>query len=198
MKVSKDDFKNIIIEKSSTYFSKYGISKTTIDDISRALKMGKSSLYYYFKSKDDIFKAVLDKEVESFSRKIRDAVNNAPGLHEKLKAFGTARTQCLKELKNKFPALKDSYLSDYAFFEDMRKDYDAREIMLMKSILQEGIDQGAFVINDIELTARTIVTVLKGIEYEWTIRENKPDQEIESDIGALMDIFLNGISKKQQ
>jgi len=197
MKISKDDFKDIIIDKSSVYFSKYGIYKTTIDDIARALKMGKSSIYYYFKSKDDIFKAVLDKEVESFSQKIRDAVNNAASLHDKLKAFGTARTKCLKELKNKFPALKDSYLSDYAFFEDMRKDYDIREISLMKSILQEGVEQNVFSIKDIELTARTIVTVLKGIEYEWTIKENKPDSEIENDIDALMDIFLNGISKKQ-
>jgi AcrR family transcriptional regulator len=196
MKFSKDDFKSVIIDKSSIYFSKYGIYKTTIDDIARALKMGKSSIYYYFKSKDDIFKAVLDKEVESFGQKIRDAVNNAPGPHEKLKAFGTARTKCLKELKNKYPALKDSYLSDYAFFEEMRKDYDAREIILMKNILQEGVDRNVFMISDIDLTARTIVTVLKGIEYEWTIRENRSDQEIESSIGALMNIFLNGISQK--
>jgi AcrR family transcriptional regulator len=196
MKISKDDYKKIIVDKSSIYFSKYGIYKTTIDDIARALNMGKSSLYYYFKSKDDIFKAVLDKEVESFGQKIRDAVNNASGLKEKLKAFGATRTKCLKELKNKFPALKESYLTDYAFFEDMRKEYDVREINLMKSILQQGVDQGEFVINDIELSARTIVSVLKGIEYEWTIKENKPDTEIESSIDALMNIFLNGIAKK--
>ncbi len=51
--VNKEEFRKKIIKTSGQIFSRYGFRKTTMEEISKALKMGKSSVYYYFKSKEE-------------------------------------------------------------------------------------------------------------------------------------------------
>ncbi len=47
----KDANRENILKIAREIFSKYGFKKTTLDDIANAVRKGKSSLYYYFKSK---------------------------------------------------------------------------------------------------------------------------------------------------
>ena len=58
--VNKEEYRKKIIVVSGQIFSRYGFKKTTMEDVARASGKGKSSIYYYFKSKEDIFKNVLE------------------------------------------------------------------------------------------------------------------------------------------
>ena len=55
----KDLNRENILKIARDIFSKYGFKKTTLDDIANAVRKGKSSLYYYFESKEDLFQAVI-------------------------------------------------------------------------------------------------------------------------------------------
>ena len=55
-----DDKIALILSASQKRFGRYGLSKTTMNEIAADVNMSKASLYYYFKNKEDIFKAVLD------------------------------------------------------------------------------------------------------------------------------------------
>jgi AcrR family transcriptional regulator len=195
MKPETARIRESIIERSRALFARHGITKTTIDDIARTLHMGKSSLYYYFKSKEEIFTAVLDGEVAVFGARIREAIAAADTPARKLTAFAVVRTQCFKELNTKFPALRDTYLTDHAFFEELRKDYDARELALLTSILKDGSRSGAFTVASIELTATLLLSILKGLEYEWTIKRDESDATIAQHLQAVLSIILHGISR---
>ena len=59
MKNSKQE---LIIEVAQKLFARYGFKKTTIDEIARLAHIAKGGIYYYFDSKEDIFRAVLEKE----------------------------------------------------------------------------------------------------------------------------------------
>ena len=48
----KDLNRETILKIAQEIFSKYGYKKTTLDDIANAVRKGKSSLYYYFKSSE--------------------------------------------------------------------------------------------------------------------------------------------------
>ena len=56
------DIKNRIIEVAQDIFKKYGFRKSTMDEIAEAAGKGKSTLYHYFKSKEEVFAAVIEKE----------------------------------------------------------------------------------------------------------------------------------------
>lgn len=186
--------KKIIIQVAQNIFSKYGLIKTTVDEIAKAARMGKASLYHYFQSKEDIFKEVVEKENKYLKEKIREAIINEDTPQKKMKIYILKKMEYLKELVNINSALKDEYLENYAFIEKIRKKNSREELFTIREILQEGEDNGIFDISDIELTAFAIASALKGLEYPWSINISFP--EIESNTDKLLEILFNGIVKR--
>ncbi|NUN10756.1 MAG: TetR/AcrR family transcriptional regulator [Ignavibacteriaceae bacterium] len=64
-----------ILEYASLRFGKYGVAKTTIDELARDMRMGKASLYHYFSSKEDLYYQAIEFEAERFLKKIIEVFN---------------------------------------------------------------------------------------------------------------------------
>ena len=80
-----DDMRNNIIGIASEVFARFGFKKTTVDDIAQALRKGKSSIYYYFKSKDEIFEAVVDREADVLRKKVKEIQKSSLNAMQKLR-----------------------------------------------------------------------------------------------------------------
>ena len=63
--MSKINAKELIINSATKYFSKFGFHKTTMDEIARHIHKAKGILYYYFKSKEELFNEVLKQELNT-------------------------------------------------------------------------------------------------------------------------------------
>jgi AcrR family transcriptional regulator len=48
-----------LLQKATECFRKFGYDKTSLDDIAKAMKLNKASLYYYIKNKEDLFLEVI-------------------------------------------------------------------------------------------------------------------------------------------
>jgi len=186
--------KQIITQVAQNIFSKHGLLKTTVDEIAKAARMGKASLYHYFQSKEEIFKEVVEKENRFLKEKIREAVNKETTPQKKMKIYILKKMEYLNELANIHSALKDEYLENYAFIEKIREKNSREELFTIREILQDGEDKGIFEISDIELTSFAITSALKGLEFPWSINISFP--EIESNINKLLEILFHGIEKK--
>lgn len=186
--------RQIITQVAQNIFSRYGLLKTTVDEIAKAARMGKASLYHYFQSKEDIFKEVVEHENKFLKEKIREAIINENTPQKKMKIYILKKMEYLKELVNIDSVLKDKYLEHYAFIENIREKNRREELFTIREILQDGEDKGIFDINDIELTAFTIASALKSLEYPWSV--NIPFSEIELNIDKLLEILFNGIVKR--
>ena len=64
MVVVKEEVRTHIVGVARKIFTRYGFRKTTMEEIAAASRKGKSSIYYYFKSKEEIFRAVVEREAE--------------------------------------------------------------------------------------------------------------------------------------
>ena len=191
---NKLEKKENIIKAAQKLFAKFGLSKTTIDDIAREAHMGKASIYYYFKSKESIYKEVIDLEGKILQEKILADVSNKTTPQEKIRTYSLTRMTEIKELANYYSAIKDEYLDHYSFITKARQSFDVFETTLMATILQEGVQKDIFEIEDIALTAEAIVGALKGLEYRWTIE--MPMDEIQNSIDTLLKILFRGIEKR--
>ena len=180
-----------ILEQSRLLFARFGLNKTTIDDIAKSVNMGKSSLYYYFKNKQEIFKAVLERELEALEQKLAAVTRGPETPQHKLKNFIVTRVNYLKNHENIRRAIKDDYLSFYDFVIEVRKYFEQLEEHSLKSILKEGIHKGVFMIKDILSATRTIIAAIRGMEYKGKT------QEIVSKKGRerMLSVILNGIVK---
>lgn len=192
--MDKSKKRELIIESARELFARFGMKKTTMDEIAERCCMSKATLYYYFKNKEDVFKSVINKEFKIFKNKVQETLLKEASPQDKLRAFIVARFTHLKEIANYYSTIKDEYLEHYAFVEKERIKFTDWEIQIIQSILDEGINKGVFETNDSKLTAVVITYAMKGLEYPWTIEKDIID--IRSAIDLMLPVLFRGIEKR--
>ena len=189
-----EEKKERILTTAQNIFARFGIKKTTMDEIAKMARMGKATLYYYFKSKEDIFAEVIYKESNTLKHKLTEAINNVETPKEKISAYVLTRMKYLKELVNYYSALTDDYLDHYSFVEKERQNFTRYEMDTLKHILLIGNDQGIFQMKDVDVTARMLTIALKGLEYPLVFKNKAVD--IETEVNLMLDILFRGIEKR--
>jgi AcrR family transcriptional regulator len=191
---STKDARESIIEAGREIFARYGFKKTTMDDIARAVRKGKSSLYHYFKSKEEVFGAVVEKEAAELKAELLQAIHNQPTPQRKLRAYVLTRIEAFQRFANLYSAFQEEYPESCNFLGEIRDRYDEYELGLYREILQEGVVSGVFEIGDLDLTAYAMVIAAKGLEYHWAMEKNH--QLITRSIDSLLEVFFHGIVKR--
>lgn len=191
---SDSEKKEKIISAATSLFSRFGLEKTTMEDIAKAAKKGKSSLYYYFKSKEEVFAEVIKKEIAGLKTAIIAAVEKEDDPYNKFRKFVDARLNYLNEKADQYTNVKDEHLKHYEFVENLTADYSNWEISTIKNIVEYGRDKGLFEVTDLDSISQALFFALKGLEYPWAI--NLTRKEIEKSVEALVDVLLRGISKR--
>ena len=186
--------KEKIISAATRLFSRFGLEKTTMEDIAKAAKKGKSSLYYYFKSKEEVFAEVIKKEIAGLKTAIVEAIEKEDDPYNKFRKFVDARLNYLNEKADQYTNVKDEHLKHYEFVENLTADYSKWEISTIKNIVEYGRDKGLFEVTDLDSISQALFFGLKGLEYPWAI--NLTRKEIEKSVEALVDVLLRGISKR--
>jgi len=184
-----------ILDTSRTLFTQHGFKKTTMGDIARSLGKAKSSLYYYYPSKEDIFEAVLYEEMDELLDQIRTSIQDAKTSKEKLIIYCRCRMQKLTELCNLSDALKNDLAELHVIITDLRSKFDTSHVDLVKGILEEGIQQGEFrKINkdNIELVAYLMVSTFRGLAEPLMVSpELFPRLDLQID--SIVDIMVEGV-----
>jgi len=194
MLVQHEEARLKIIEISRKIFTHFGFKKTTMEEIALATRKGKSSIYYYFNSKEDIFKAVVEKEAEELKAELYKKIEGVDDPIERLKIYITVRMRKLNKLTNFYTAIKSDYLSHFEFIEQLRKSYDLDEVRVVSGIIQEGIEKGKFSVDDPHLSAVAIVTAMKGLEVPLFI--SKEHGNFEARLNNLITFLFYGIVKR--
>jgi AcrR family transcriptional regulator len=156
-----------IVQASEKVIHHFGFEKTTMNDIAKAIRKGKSSLYHYFTSKEQIFVAVLHKEVADLKDEFLKVIDSEPTPEGKIRAYILTRMQIFRSKLNRHMAFIEATAERYELLMRMHEEYDPEEIRIISAILQDGVERGAFAIDDIEATAAALVSALKSFEYPF-------------------------------
>ncbi len=192
--VDKEECRKKIIISAGQIFSRFGFRKTTMDEIAKALKMGKSSVYYYFRSKEEIFEAVVLHEANILRNELTTAIKSVESPVDKMKKYVFVRMTSFEKLSNYYNAIFDKNLDHFEFIETIRAKYDREELAILRLILYHGARKKVFNIKNSEYTALAVQTTLKGLEVPlfW----EKRNLNMEERLNAILDILFNGILKK--
>lgn len=168
-----------LVDVARQLFAKKGVEDTTMNDIAVASKKGRRTLYTYFKSKEQIYQAVVESELEMLSNhmEITAAKNLSPDA--KIMELIINHLDSIKMVVYRNGTLKANFFRDIWRVETKRKYFDAKEIELFRKVLQEGKDEGIFQIDDVEITADILHYCIKGIEVPYIrgqIGENLDDE----------------------
>ena len=106
-----------------------------MEDIARAAGKGKSTLYYYFKSKEEIFDEVIKQEMDDFFHSVKNAVDLQTDPVEKLKTYLVVKINTLKDKANLYRfTIETHHVEISNQFTVLRDRYDHQETELIASI----------------------------------------------------------------
>lgn len=191
----QEDVRDALLAAARDIFAYYGYNKTNVDEIAKAAKKGKSTFYYYYKSKEEIFQDVIEQEAKIFRIKIIDAISNDTDPIDKMKQYILTRLNAFENLVVFYSALKNEALEHFAFIESIRSKYDTEQVNIIKMILLEAVENDRIELDDVNLASESIGIILKGLEYHLMFSKSGEIIE-EKKIDKIISMVFNGISKK--
>ena len=174
-----------ILEGALSVFKEKGLEGATMDQIASAAGFGKATLYYYFKSKEEVLSAILvdgwqniweslepviadegspRKTFVNVLIKIAENAQNRPGLFEFL-----------------FNVPKAIKLDDQPW-----KDYQHKLYAIIQGLLEDGVKQGEFPKVDPQLMFKALGGLFMGLVFMGDRKEPVTDKDVESLLNELI------------
>lgn len=165
MSISKTRQK--LVDVARQLFAKNGIANTTMNDIAQASGKGRRTLYTYFKSKDDVYTAVIESELERLSDKLDEVASKKIRPQEKIIELIYTHLSQIRETVVRNGNLRAEFFRNIWMVEKVRKHFDEDEIELFRKVLAEGVAEGEFDIQDVDLVADITHYCIKGLEVPF-------------------------------
>lgn len=197
MAVNVSKTRDMLVDVARQLFARMGVDNTTMNDIAQASRKGRRTLYTYFKSKNEIYLAVVESELDKLHNMLLEVAGKDLPADEKLLTFIYARLDAVKSIVFRNGTLRANFFRDIWRVEKVRKSFDIREVEILKGILDSGVKEGVFSMPDVEITALVLHHALKGLEVPY-IREmmgNSISERIKRR-DNVMNLIFNGIRIK--
>jgi AcrR family transcriptional regulator len=185
--------KKMLIEVARELFAKNGKKDVTMNDIAEASKKGRRTLYTYFNNKEEIYKAVIDKELDQVIERLYLVTAETTEPDIKLTNHIITHLDAIKYIVTRNGSLRADFFHDIYEVERTRRKVDVKEIALIKNILIEGVAKRVFKNMDTDLSAMIIFYAIKGLEVPY-IRQNISD-EFEKNKKSIVEFVLQGIKR---
>lgn len=154
---------DLIIDAAQKRFGAFGLMKTTMQEIASDLSMSKGILYYYFPDKEHLYKAVVEKEQNEFIKKFGKKLEKISDPEVMLTEYVEIRLSYFKTLINLNRLSFEASSNINNVLGDIWVEFRKKEVDIVKSILNKGIDQKVFKLSDVDETASIFVDLLKGL-----------------------------------
>lgn len=156
-----------LVDVARQLFAKKGVEDTTMNDIAQASKKGRRTLYTYFKSKEQIYMAVVESELEMLSTQMEKAASKPVSPDKKILELIMTHLDAIKMVVYRNGTLRADFFRDIWRVEAMRKEFDRKEAALFRRVLHEGKELNLFDIDNVEITADILHYCIKGIEVPY-------------------------------
>lgn len=182
-----------IVAVARIVFANLSVYKTTMEDIAKASKIGRRTIYSYFGSKEELYSAVVNTEINSILIKLKAVAKSNSDPKEKLVNIFRVRMKAVEELTMRNESLKKDFLSDMNRIENLRERLDEKETELIELILNEGVGNAEFIIDKPEKLALVIQRSLKSLELSF-IKDSFGQWSTET-LDVFTDTIIKGITK---
>ncbi len=165
-----------------------GFKKTSMREIAALANMGKSSLYDFFKTKDEIAVYAVEKQIIETTQEARRIVADEPSPEQCLRRIMLNHLGVPKQYRTVLMWLNTE--SDY-LEEEYRNRLQAIRYAyqdVVQSVIENGVAMGIFRKTDTALATRLLINSMLSIVYT-----SRPSTSPEKMLDETMNIFLRGI-----
>ena len=165
MSISKTRQK--LVDVARQLFARNGLENTTMNDIAVASGKGRRTLYTYFNSKEEVYSAVIESELERLSDKLDEVAAMKMRPLDKVIELIYTHLSMIRETVVRNGNLRAEFFRNIWMVEKVRKKFDDYEIDLFSKVYQDGKADGEFDIDDVNLVADITHYCIKGLEVPF-------------------------------
>jgi AcrR family transcriptional regulator len=174
-----EERKHQILDAATDVFAEKGFNETRMDDIVTKSGLSKGTLYWYFKSKDEIILSIFERIFSREFRELENLVATEGTASERLLYY----TECVVKDVNRMLRLMPlayefmSWAFRRKFVQDAFKLYMNKYMDILVPLIQQGIDSGEFHKIDPRSAAITIGAIFEGTILLWVYDNSLVDTE---------------------
>lgn len=160
-----------ILEAATSVFARLGVHKARMDDIVAEAGLSKGAVYWYFKSKDEIIKSILDWFLGRELVEFQELLKQEGSVRDR---FITMIHHLITELEQYSKAMPIAYefyalSTRESYVRKALYDYYHQYLWSFEELLKQGINRGEFREVDANRTAVSIIALLEGLTLLWVI-----------------------------
>lgn len=181
--------------------ARYGIIKSTMDDIAQVMGLKKPALYYYYKNKEAIFLDAMTREVDRFHQLADQRTQRETSAANKLTAVLKLYYEYFRDRAEWLELNAQAAIDNHSLLRNIQKLNCQENRNLLSEYIQQGIDNGEFRNVDADHVARVLHLSVQSQNLE-TIRQTAENREtkldydkLEQDSLYILELFLNGIKR---
>lgn len=150
-----------LLRTAITVFAKNGFDKTTVDDIAEAAHIAKGTVYYHFKSKEEVFIAIVGEGIEKFRSTVEEETASITDPTEKLEKFIRIQIAYTMEYRDFFKVLLSEWWNMESRWSQNTRTMQDTYFVMIETIVAQGQKTGVF--------NRTINTKAAAMSFFWLV-----------------------------
>ncbi|MEI2272026.1 TetR/AcrR family transcriptional regulator [Sphingobacterium sp. ML3W] len=198
----KEQVKERIGQAAMECFERYGLEKTTLDDIAKAVGLNKTSLYYYYKNKEDIFIEVAIREGESFINTLQQSTLKKKGVENQIGFYLESRLNYYTNVLNMNRVSVESLDKILPRFFELYDAMMVQEKDFLTKLLLQAIAREQLDMEDPENTASVLINFANALKHS-TEQQAILKKQVEIDYAQslrdtkfLVSLIFKGIRKQ--
>ena len=161
----REQVKSRIEQAAMECFERYGLDKTTLEDIAKAVGLNKTSLYYYYKKKEDIFIEVALREGEKYIQTLQEATSEKSEIEECVAFYLESRFNYYTQVLNMNRVSVETLHKLLPRFFEL---YDAlmhREKEFLTALLEKAIQEKKIRMKDPKEVASVLINFTDALKH---------------------------------
>ena len=185
--------RNQILDAATKVFVRLGFQHARMDDIVEESGLSKGTLYWYFKSKEDIINAILRRLFAGALESLESLLEAEGTVSERLVQLTSDRVTGMKHMSSLVPIIFEFYAVavHQQWVKQFIGEYFKHFRGLLEDLIQQGIDRGEFYPVNAAETAISLASMYEGLTIHWLMEPETVQWDILSENS--IPILLNGL-----
>ncbi len=188
-----------IMDAAEKLFVRYGPKKTSIDEIAHAAGLGKGTIYLYFRSKDELYAAIVRKFGQGMVEAMALASEGAADAASKLRLLIQARLSFVRDYFEEWKVTPEVVRefdenANGAIVGPIIQEFSEIQVAMLQRAIDLGIEQGIFMPADSRITAFAIYASLHTCGKPWPCEG--VEIQVEAKVAAFVNLFLYGLCQR--
>jgi AcrR family transcriptional regulator len=150
----------VILAAAKQLFGHYGYRRTSIDDIAQEARIAKGTIYLYFKSKEEIFRALCQQLLDTVLEATEEACRTMAPIEQRLRRILAAKFDYLFELVHGSIHVRELIDAKNQLSADIFSQADRRYLRLLSAAIADGVERGELDLTRVALESDAVAELL--------------------------------------